>query len=74
MAKRTRINNLSSINGLTAQMRSVYRLARANIADSELDPQTAKILVDILKIIVSAQRDSELEERIKALEALSDKH
>ena len=68
MAKRTRINNINTISGLTAQMRTVYRLARLNIDDDAVSPQDAKILVDILKTIVAAQRDSELEERIEALE------
>jgi len=68
MPKQKRINNLNSINGLTAQMRVVYRLARLNINDSEITPQEAKILVDILKIIVTAVKDGELEERIEALE------
>ncbi len=68
MAKQKRINNLSSISGLTAQMRAVYRLARQNLNDSDVGPQEAKTLTDILKTIVQAQRDNELEQRITELE------
>ena len=68
MAKLKRINNLTTISGLTAQMRAVYRLARLNVDDEFVDPQTAKVLTDILKTIVAAHRDSELEDRVEALE------
>ena len=67
-AKDKRINNLSTIKGCTAQMRTVYRLARKNLADELVDPQSAKVLVDILKTITAAYRESELESRIEALE------
>jgi len=66
--KKIRINNLNTIAGLTGQMRTVYRLARKNIKCDDVDPQTAKVLIDILKIITSNQRDNELEQRITALE------
>ena len=68
MAKLKRINNLTTISGLTAQMRAVYRLARLNIDDNDIDPQTAKTLTEILKTIVAAHRDNELEQRIAAVE------
>lgn len=71
MPKLKRINGLTKISGLTAQMRTVYRLARSNIPDDKLDPQTAKILVDILKTIAQAHKDSELEQRIEALEEIN---
>ena len=69
MAKLKRINNLTTISGLTSQMRAVYRLARINTDDEDVDPQTAKVLVDILRTITVAYRDNELEQRIAALES-----
>jgi len=68
MAKR--INDLSTIKGITAQMRAVYRMARLNIPDEEISPQTAKILTDILKNIAVVHRDNELEQRISELEGV----
>jgi len=72
MTKTKRINNLNSISGLTAQMRSVYRAARINTPDDAIDAQQAKILVDMLKTITAAMRDSELEARIDKLEKQND--
>jgi len=68
MAKR--INDLSTIKGITAQMRAVYRMARLNTPDEEISPQTAKILTDILKNIAVVHRDNELEQRISELEGV----
>ena len=66
--KERRINDITDIKGISAQMRTVYRLARLNVPDKEVCPQTAKTLVDILKTITVNYRESELETRIKALE------
>jgi len=66
MAKR--INDITTIKGLNAQMRSVYRLARINTPDDEITPQDAKILVDILKTITATQHISEFEDRLKEME------
>ena len=63
MAKLKRINNLTTISGLTSQMRAVYRLARINTDDEDVDPQAAKVLVDILRTITVAYRDNELEQQ-----------
>ena len=72
MAKKDKsISHLTSINGCTAQMRAVYRLARQNTPDEAVDPATAKTLVDILRTITAAYRDNDLEQRIAVLEKKS---
>lgn len=68
MGKRKRINDLGTVEGLNVQMRQIYRAARRNTPDEMLEPSNAKVMIDILRIITTNYRDSELELRIKALE------
>jgi len=68
MTNNRKINSLTTIKSINAEMRSVYRQARLNIPDKEIDPATAKALTDILKTITAAHRDSELEQRMNELE------
>lgn len=67
MASTKRINNLTSIEGILRQMRSIYRQTRKdNPGPLSIDDSVK--LTNILRMITNVYRDSELEKRIEALE------
>jgi hypothetical protein len=66
MAKK-RIGKLATCEDIGLEMRRIYRQARRE----ELDVNIAKSLIYILSMIVAVRRDTDIEERLEALEDMA---
>lgn len=65
MAKRISVGNLKNQAGISSEMRRIYRESRRGL----IDPDTGKVLMNMLRIISETHLSVELEQALESIES-----